>query len=307
MQGRYDLALRPMWELRMMDAPGAKHRLNVASTSIIGIGGFLPWGIATALLCLAAGFVATRGSQWLIRHLPDPDPRLVGLSFGVPPYAPDEPGSRSERSTARDPFHGADFSRLLSLSDAPPAFSGFLDSQETDVLAADPRSARALHLLNVTTGDAETLFRNVRRTMPRIAGPPSGARLRLTTRIQPRPVDHRDDGMRVFQCALSERTFAVPASADVPVVVFEPGPGEDPPNRSALQAHDDGDIIALVLHPDILSAGPDVVLRAVSIVAARRILDGLDALRDAMVIDASLWNGSLDTKSWPDVPDWRDA
>lgn len=62
---RYDQALASMWKLRNMEAPGARHRMQMASVATVGGGGFLPWGIATALLCLASGIVATYLPRWL--------------------------------------------------------------------------------------------------------------------------------------------------------------------------------------------------------------------------------------------------
>ncbi len=62
---RYDRALVSMWKLRTMEAPGAQHRMQMASVATVGGGGFFPWGIATALLCLASGVVATHLPRWL--------------------------------------------------------------------------------------------------------------------------------------------------------------------------------------------------------------------------------------------------
>jgi len=91
---RYDRALVSMWKLRTMEAPGAQHRMQMASVATVGSGGFLPWGIATALLCLASGVVATHLPRWLRAA-------LLPSGFTTPwAVSPSRPGNADADSPA---------------------------------------------------------------------------------------------------------------------------------------------------------------------------------------------------------------
>jgi hypothetical protein len=69
---RYDLAATSIWKLRVMEAPGADHRLHVASVATVGGGGFAPWAAGLGLVSVLAFFAAARAGRALEAYLPLP-------------------------------------------------------------------------------------------------------------------------------------------------------------------------------------------------------------------------------------------
>lgn len=69
---RYDLAATSIWKLRVMEAPGAEHRLQVASLATVGGGGFAPWAVGLGVVSVLAFFVAARAGRALETYLPRP-------------------------------------------------------------------------------------------------------------------------------------------------------------------------------------------------------------------------------------------
>lgn len=69
---RYDLAATSIWKLRGMEAPGAEHRLHVASLATVGGGGFVPWAVGLGLVSVLAFFAAARAGRVLEAYLPVP-------------------------------------------------------------------------------------------------------------------------------------------------------------------------------------------------------------------------------------------
>ena len=73
------------------------------------------------------------------------------------------------------------------------------------------------------------------------------------------------------------------------------------------------DTLAIGLRADpVSSGGPKTAvrvrrLRAVAILGAIRMLDGLDGLRDGIAVDSALWNADLPDTHWPRIPKWTEA
>jgi hypothetical protein len=177
-----------------------------------------------------------------------------------------------------------------------PSFSDLYRDPQIDTLEADPRSARALHLLNLTSGDAEQLFAHVTDAVPNFPDPPKHVRLSVSASHSVDPVAH--DGDRpVYECALTDRRFSLAPSNRPTVLAIDLGPDADP----------DQPVPVVVLHPTIFAEGPDTVLRAIALLGARRTLDGLDALREGITMDRGIWGSSLPEDDTPFIPAWRDV
>jgi len=338
MNRQYISALTSMWTLKRMEAPGATYRMNMASLATVGTESFLPWGIVSVVLFLITGLLMVKGPKYATRLIPQPDPNVHMMSFGFPLFRPSErPNDDSEARADEDAtdearadrfpipnvydevpaalpedrpeptpwslFASRNAERVAGLTDHWPLFFDLVRDDVTEIIEADPVAARALNLLNVTIGDSEQVFENVRRTMPHEGHMPHSVRLVIRTDAgEPDAITEQGDAR--YTCQLTERTFEVTGNAPYPAVTFVESTGRVPKDLLRGAGIDNS---GFVLHPEILASGPDAVVRAIAILGALRVLDGLDGLRDGMAIDSALWNADLADAEWPEVPDWADV
>jgi len=337
MNRQYVSALTSMWTLRGMEAPGATYRMNMASLATVGTESFLPWGIVSVVLFLITGLLMVKGPKYATRLIPQPDPNVHMMSFGFPLFRPserqDDNESRAEEDATDEAradrfpvpnvydevpaalpedrpeptpwslFASGNAERVAGLTDHWPLFFDLVRDDITEIIEADPVAARALNLLNVTIGDSEHVFENVRRTMPHEGHMPRSVRLVIRTDAgEPDAITEQGDAR--YTCQLTERTFEVTGNAPYPAVTFVESTGRVPKDLLRGAGIDNS---GFVLHPEILASGPDAVVRAIAILGALRVLDGLDGLRDGMAIDSALWNADLADAEWPDLPDWAEV
>lgn len=301
--GQYPRAVLSMWRLYQMRGQASKPSIELVSKATIGTTSLLPWGIGSGLVILMSLSLlvlgVVRGPRYVRRitpwfplpaHTRAPTPSSGADSHDPTDRLPDAAATVGDGALATD--------RILHLTPHTPTFSDLLDEPTRRVLEQDPASARALHLLNVTTGEAEHLLQNVALTMPHEGALPPAVRLTLRPgACDPLHVDaDRPNPVAHYQCELTGKPFGIPGNEPYPAVVFTMADDENAPEPHAL-----------VLHPEILDGGPDAVLRAVAILGASRMLEGLDGLRDGIAVDSALWNADLLDTHWPRVPDWTEA
>lgn len=188
------------------------------------------------------------------------------------------------------------------LSDLDPSEIPAVDSpmRAADILNADEDTKLALSFIDRVAGDAEGLIKHVGEVFSIVEPPHVVKSFTVRYDVDVNPDATLADGRRVYTCQASKKPFSIPADAKLPVVEL--------PRRDS-----DGELVEtqhVVLHPEIIAAGNDAIIRELAILAFEAFLHGLRYLHEGLAIESGLWEseGIVDVEDGRDaldVPDWK--
>lgn len=203
--------------------------------------------------------------------------------------------SNGHRSNGESPTP-RDYLSDLDPSDIPEVESPM---RAAEILNADPDTKLALSFIDRVAGDAEALIEHVGDVFSNVLPPYTVKSFTVRYDVDVDPDATLPDERRVYTCNASNKTFSIASDAELPVV--------------ELPRYDrDGELVDtqhVVLHPEIIAAGNDAIIRELALIAVAAFMRGLESLHNGLAIESGLWEskGVIDVEGRDtlDVPEWE--